>query len=112
MGKKGTKYCFSFSLHSEEKAKLLRSVDTKILSHDSELSEFLQSLQLDEIPNAKDHISLPADLIECVAELSSGSSQDKDVAKAMSESMRKVASVTADVEASIQDLKDMLKVIS
>ena len=87
-------------------------MDSDILSHDSELSEFLQSLQLDEIPKANDHISLPADLIECVAELSTVAVDGKDAAKAMSESMRKVASVTADVDASIQDLKDLLKASS
>ena len=103
---------------SEEKAKLLRSVDSEILTRDSELSEFLQSLQLDEIPGPKDHIALPNDLIECVANLSSISSAEtsgsadasKDVCQSMSEAMRRVASVTADVESSLQEVKDLLKV--
>ena len=55
------------SMYSEEKARFLRQVGEMIEDKDAELVVYLSSLNLEEVPNPGDHLSLPKELIECAA---------------------------------------------
>lgn len=76
------------SLYSEEKAKVLRDIGSKVELKDETLEQFLVSMNLEQVPNPGDHIALPQELIECAAELSGV--QDKPV-KNLSDTMAKLA---------------------
>ncbi len=89
------------SLYSEEKAKLLRQVGDVIEDKDNELVVFLSSLKLEEVPNPGDHISMPQELIECAA----GLSVKEDAVKKLTEAMARIAAVSADVQASLNEIK-------
>ena len=76
------------SLYSEEKAKVLRDIGSKVELKDETLEQFLVSMNLEQVPNPGDHIALPQELIECAAELSGV--QDKPI-KNLSDTMAKLA---------------------
>merc|ERR1719219_3410683 len=78
------------SLYSEEKAKVLRELGTKIENKDEELSNFLLSINLEQVPNAGDHIALPQELIECAAGFSA---VNDNPVKKLSEAMAKLAGI-------------------
>ena len=94
------------SLYSEEKAKVLRDLGTKVDLKDESLEKFLASMNLEQVPNAGDHIALPQELIECAAELSGV--QDKPVKK-LSETMAKLAGISADVQAHLDSIQDIIE---
>ena len=80
-------------------------IDTK----DSSLVEFLSSLELDEIPAADANLSLPQQVIECAAGLSVKGGETSAVGR-LAEAMGRIASVSADVEAALGEIRDMLEV--
>ena len=92
------------SLYSEEKAKFLRQVGELIEDKDTELVVFLTSMNLEEVPNPGDHLALPKEIIECAAGLSA---KDNAVPK-LTEAMSRIAAVSADVQASLNEIKEML----
>ena len=63
-------------------------------------------MNLEQVPNAGDHIALPQELIECAAELSGV--QDKPVKK-LSENMAKLAGISADVQAHLDSIQDIIE---
>ena len=79
------------SVYSEEKAKVLRDLGDKVEEKDEELTIFLLSMNLEQVPNAGDHIALPQELIECAAGLSG--TNDNPVKK-LSSIMAKLAGKT------------------
>ena len=74
---------------------------------DAELVIFLSSLQLDEVPQPGDHLSLPQEVIECAAAVSV---KGEDVTRELKEAMARIASISADVETSISEMREDLKV--
>lgn len=94
------------SLYSEEKARLLRDVGEMIEDKDADLAVFMSSLKLEEIPNPGDHLALPQEVIECAAGLSA---KDNAVQK-LTDAMSRIAAVSADVQASLNEIKEMLEV--
>ena len=70
---------------------------------DEELSNFLLSMNLEQVPNAGDHIALPQELIECAAGFSAVN--DNPVEK-LSGAMAKLAGISADVQTSINEIQD------
>jgi len=95
----------SSSLYSEEKAKLLRNICGDIEMADSELAVYMSSVQIQDIPGPADHISLPQELIECAA----GLSVRPSAVNQLGEAMAKLASVSAEVEASLREIQGLLK---
>ena len=93
------------SLYSEEKAKILRDLSSKIDAKDEELTTFMLSMNLEQVPNAGDHIALPQELIESAAGLSGV--HDNPVKK-LSEKMAKLAGISADVQAGLDEVKEAL----
>ena len=93
------------SMYSEEKAKILRDLSTKIEAKDDELVNFMLSMNLEQVPNAGDHIALPQELIESAAGLSG---VHENPIKKLSEKMAKLAGISADVQASLDEVQDAL----
>ena len=58
------------SLYSEEKAKLLRSVQSSVEDKNLKLSKFMSAIDLDDLQRESDSNKLPNELIECCASLS------------------------------------------
>ncbi len=69
---------------------------------------------MDEIPAPSAHLSLPQDLIECAAGLSvKGEGQGLEGGSAverLADAMARIASVSADVEAALKEIKELLEV--
>ena len=85
------------SLYSEEKARLLREVGDMVEDKEAELAVFLSSLKLEEIPNPGDQIALPAEVIECAANLSA----KENAVQKLTDAMKRIAAVSADVQFSL-----------
>ena len=69
---------------------------------DEELSNFLLSMNLEQVPNTGDHIALPQELIECAAGFSA---VNDNPVKKLSGAMAKLAEISADVQASINEIQ-------
>ena len=92
-------------MYSEEKAKILRNLSTKIEAKDEELVNFMLSMNLEQVPNAGDHIALPQELIESAAGLSG---VHENPIKKLSGKMAKLAGISADVQASLDEVQAAL----
>lgn len=93
------------SLYSEEKAKLLRKVGTMIDEKDQELDLFMTSLQLDYLKLHSEPESLPQELVDRCAAFSA----KPDAIQNLIDSMNKLADTYQDVEAMLQDVKELLQ---
>ena len=60
-------------------------------------------MNLEQVPNAGDHIALPQELIECAAGFSA---VNDNPVKKLSGAMAKLAGISADVQASINEIQD------
>jgi tyrosine-protein phosphatase non-receptor type 23 len=94
------------SLYSEEKAQILRQLGDLVEERDAELAVVLSSLRMEEIPNPGDHIALPQELIEVAA----GLSMKDNAVKKLTDAMARIAAVSADVQASLNEIKEILVV--
>ncbi|RXN13563.1 tyrosine- phosphatase non-receptor type 23 isoform X1 [Labeo rohita] len=94
------------SLYSEEKAKLLRIVMSKIDSRNETLEQFMDSLGLDpeSVDNMEMYNTLPTVLMEKCAALS----VRPDTVKNLIQSMQVLSGVFTDVEASLREIRDVL----
>ncbi|XP_077071053.1 tyrosine-protein phosphatase non-receptor type 23 [Siphateles boraxobius] len=94
------------SLYSEEKAKLLRDVMTKIDGKSETLEQFMDSLGLDpeSVDNMEMYNTLPSVLMEKCAALS----VRPDTVKNLIQSMQVLSGVFTDVEASLREIRDVL----
>uniref|UniRef100_A0ABM5GME7 Tyrosine-protein phosphatase non-receptor type 23 isoform X1 n=2 Tax=Pogona vitticeps TaxID=103695 RepID=A0ABM5GME7_9SAUR len=94
------------SLYSEEKAKLLREVMAKIDAKNEVLEQFMDSLQLDPetVDNLDTYNHIPPVLMEKCAALS----VRPETVKNLVQSMQVLSGVFTDVEASLQEIKDLL----
>ncbi|TSK20078.1 Tyrosine-protein phosphatase non-receptor type 23 [Bagarius yarrelli] len=94
------------SLYSEEKAKLLRDVMTKIDSKNETLEQFMDSLNLDpdSVDNMDRYNSIPSVLMEKCAALS----VRPDTVKSLIQSMQVLSGVFTDVEASLREIRLVL----
>ncbi|XP_052000515.1 tyrosine-protein phosphatase non-receptor type 23-like [Xyrauchen texanus] len=94
------------SLYSEEKAKLLRDVMTKIDGKNETLEQFMDSLGLDpdSVDNMEMYNNIPSVLMEKCAALS----VRPDTVKNLIQSMQVLSGVFTDVEASLREIRDVL----
>ena len=69
------------------------------------MSTFLLSMNLEQVPNVGDQIALPQELIECAAGISA---VNDNPVKKLSGSMAKLAGISADVQASINEIQDAI----
>ena len=94
------------SMYSEEKANLLRRIAYAVEEKNAALDVFILTMDLNQIPNPGDHISLPQEVIECAASLAA---KDNAVEK-LTDAMDRIAAVSADVETSLNEIKELLDV--
>ena len=93
------------SMYSEELAKILRTVGGEIEVANDSLVMYLSSLQLEDIPDTDSLASMPQEIVDCVA----GLSVRPQCVPQLQQAMAKLAGVSADVEASLQEIQHMLK---
>lgn len=95
----------NLSLYSEEKAQILRRLSAKIDERDAELTSFMGSLNL-EILNAmkQPQERLPQNLVDRCAELNAKPNAISDLI----ESMSNLGNICAEVEMSLNDIKQIL----
>ncbi|KAM4027438.1 tyrosine-protein phosphatase non-receptor type 23 isoform 2-T2 [Anomaloglossus baeobatrachus] len=94
------------SLYSEEKAKLLREIMSKIDTKNEVLDQFTDSLQLD--PDTVDNLDLYSHIPPSLMEKCAALSVRPDTVKSLVQSMQALSGVFTDVEASLKDIKDVL----
>ncbi|CAK9828677.1 Tyrosine-protein phosphatase non-receptor type 23 [Anthophora retusa] len=100
------------SLYSEEKAKLLRSVGSKIEEKDQQLNTYLTSLKLEHMslwdPDAQttewERLPLPEELVERCAALNA----KQHVIQDLVDIMRKLCDTSDDVEKILKEIKKLL----
>ena len=93
------------SAYSEELAQLLRTVTGEVERANDSLVLYLSSLQLEDIPDSSSTASLPQEVVDCAAGLSV---RPQCVAQ-LQEGMGRLAGVSAEVEASLQETQALLK---
>ncbi|KAI4891923.1 hypothetical protein NFI96_021899, partial [Prochilodus magdalenae] len=94
------------SLYSEEKAKLLRDVMTKIDSRNETLEQFMDSLNLD--PNSVDNMDMYSNIPSVLMEKCAALSVRPDTVKSLIQSMQVLSGVFTDVEASLKEIRSVL----
>ncbi|KAM4688535.1 tyrosine-protein phosphatase non-receptor type 23 [Discoglossus pictus] len=94
------------SLYSEEKAKLLREIMSKIEAKNEVLDQFTDSLQLD--PDTVDDLDLYSHISPALMEKCAALSVRPDTVKSLVQSMQVLSGVFTDVEASLKDIKDLI----
>ncbi|XP_072269152.1 tyrosine-protein phosphatase non-receptor type 23 [Pyxicephalus adspersus] len=94
------------SLYSEEKAKLLREIMSKIEAKNEILDQFTDSLQLD--PDTVDNLDMYSHIPPALMEKCAALSVRPDTVKSLVQSMQVLSGVYTDVEASLKDIKDLL----
>ncbi|XP_073407294.1 tyrosine-protein phosphatase non-receptor type 23 [Dendrobates tinctorius] len=94
------------SLYSEEKAKLLREIISKIEAKNEILDQFTDSLQLD--PDTVDNLDLYTHIPPSLMEKCAALSVRPDTVRSLVQSMQALSGVFTDVEASLKDIKDIL----
>ncbi|KAI4883290.1 hypothetical protein NFI96_021020 [Prochilodus magdalenae] len=92
------------SLYSEEKAKLLREVMTKIDDKNQILEKFMDSLSCDSVDNLDMFNSVPPVLLEKCAALS----VRPDAVKSLAQAMQALSSVYTDVGSSLEEARSAL----
>ena len=83
----------------------MRSVGGEIEVANDSLVLYLSSLQLEDIPDIDLLSEMPQEIIDCCA----GLSVRPQCVPQLQQAMAKLASVSADVEASLQEIQHMLK---
>ncbi|KAM4580419.1 tyrosine-protein phosphatase non-receptor type 23 isoform 1-T1 [Odontesthes bonariensis] len=95
------------SLYSEEKAKLLRDVMTKIDSKSETLEQFMDSLGLE--PESVDNLDMYSHIPPVLMEKCAALSVRPDTVKSLIQSMQVLSGVFTDVESSLKEIRDVLE---
>lgn len=93
------------SLYSEEKAKLLRSIVTKAEEKNTELTEFLSSLQLDQLNVLDSDQKIPQEIVDRCASMNA----KVEIIQTLVESMNNLAEIISDVEHSLAEVKTFIQ---
>ncbi|XP_053743274.1 tyrosine-protein phosphatase non-receptor type 23 [Synchiropus splendidus] len=95
------------SLYSEEKAKLLRDVMSKIDSRNDTLEQFMDSLGLE--PESVDNLDMYSHIPPVLMEKCAALSVRPDTVKSLIQSMQVLSGVFTDVESSLKEIRDVLE---
>ncbi|KAJ2953915.1 hypothetical protein O0L34_g1550 [Tuta absoluta] len=93
------------SVYSEEKAKLLRQVVGQADAKTTELTEFMSSLQLDQLEVIDSPDRIPQEIVDRCAAMNAKT----DVIQALVDSMNNLAEIISDVEHSLADINEMIQ---
>ncbi|XP_037866683.1 tyrosine-protein phosphatase non-receptor type 23 isoform X2 [Bombyx mori] len=93
------------SVYSEQKAKLLRHVMTQIDAKNTELTEFMSSLQLDQLDVLDSEQKVPQDIVDRCAAMNAKS----EIIQSLVDSMNSLAETISDVEHSLGEIKNLIQ---
>ncbi|CAG4976183.1 unnamed protein product [Parnassius apollo] len=93
------------SMYSEEKAKLLRHVVTQAEAKNTELTEFMSSLQLDQLEVLDSDQKIPQEIVDRCAAMNAKT----EIIQSLVDSMNNLAEVISDVEHSLAEMKSLIQ---
>ncbi|XP_023951524.2 tyrosine-protein phosphatase non-receptor type 23 [Bicyclus anynana] len=93
------------SMYSEEKAKLLRHVVNQTESKNTELTEFMSSLQLDQLDVLDADQKIPQEIVDRCAAMNAKA----DIIQNLVDSMNSLAEIISDVEHSLEEIKSLIQ---
>ncbi|KPI94567.1 Tyrosine-protein phosphatase non-receptor type 23 [Papilio xuthus] len=93
------------SLYSEEKAKLLRLVVSQVDAKNTELTEFMSSLQIDQLEVLDSDQKIPQDIVDRCAAMNAKT----EIIQSLVDSMNNLAEVISDVEHSLSEIKGIIQ---
>ncbi|CAK1544316.1 unnamed protein product [Leptosia nina] len=93
------------SLYSEEKAKLLRQVVSQVEAKNLELSEFMSSLQLDQLDVLDADQKIPQEIVDRCAAMNAKT----EIISTLVDSMNNLAELISDVEHTLGDIKAIIQ---
>ncbi|XP_041968457.1 tyrosine-protein phosphatase non-receptor type 23 [Aricia agestis] len=93
------------SLYSEEKAKLLRHVIGLTDAKNTELTEFMSSLQLDQLDVLDSDQKIPQEIVDRCAAMNAKS----EIIQTLVDSMNSLAEIISDVEHSLEEIKTLIQ---
>ncbi|CAL4067009.1 unnamed protein product, partial [Meganyctiphanes norvegica] len=92
------------SMYSEEKAKLLRQVCSRIHDKNQELETYLASMQLDDISALQTDDQIPQEIIECCADLNA-----RNGVKQLQDIMAKISNSYHDINTALNKLTSIIE---
>ncbi|XP_063617343.1 tyrosine-protein phosphatase non-receptor type 23 [Cydia splendana] len=93
------------SVYSEEKAKLLRQVVGQVEAKNTELTEFMSSLQLDQLEVLDSDQKIPQEIVDRCAAMNAKT----EVIQTLVDSMNNLAEIISDVENSLAEIKTLIQ---
>ncbi|CAG9134725.1 unnamed protein product [Plutella xylostella] len=93
------------SLYSEEKAKLLRQVVNQAESKNTEIMEFMSSLQLDQLDVLDAEQRIPQEIVDRCAAMNAKT----EIIQSLVDSMNNLAEIISDVENTLSECKTMIQ---
>ncbi|KPJ07130.1 Tyrosine-protein phosphatase non-receptor type 23 [Papilio machaon] len=93
------------SLYSEEKAKLLRLVVSQVDAKNTELTEFMSSLQIDQLEVLDSDQKIPQEIVDRCAAMNAKT----EIIQSLVDSMNNLAEVISDVEHSLSEIKAIIQ---
>ncbi|XP_032510581.2 tyrosine-protein phosphatase non-receptor type 23 isoform X1 [Danaus plexippus] len=93
------------SMYSEEKAKLLRHVVAQTDTKNTELTEFMSSLQLDQLDVVDSDQKIPQEIVDRCAAMNAKT----EIIQQLVDSMNSLAEIISDVEHSLNEIKTLIQ---
>ncbi|KAI8428293.1 hypothetical protein MSG28_002499 [Choristoneura fumiferana] len=93
------------SVYSEEKAKLLRQVTSQVDAKNTELIEFMSSLQLDQLEVLDSDQKIPQEIVDRCAAMNAKT----EIIQTLVDSMNNLAEIISDVEGSLAEIKALIQ---
>ncbi|XP_030024253.2 tyrosine-protein phosphatase non-receptor type 23 [Manduca sexta] len=93
------------SLYSEEKAKLLRHIVSQAEAKNTELTEFMSSLQLDQLEVIDSEQKIPQEIVDRCAAMNAKT----EIIQSLVDSMNNLAEIISDVEHSLAEIKNLIQ---
>ncbi|XP_028169896.1 tyrosine-protein phosphatase non-receptor type 23 [Ostrinia furnacalis] len=93
------------SMYSEEKAKLLRHIVTQVEAKNTELTEFMSSLQLDQLDVLDSDQKIPQEIVDRCAAMNAKT----EIIQTLVDSMNNLAEIISDVEHSLAEIKNLIQ---
>lgn len=93
------------SMYSEEKAKLLRLIVSQVEAKNTELSEFMSSLQLEQLDIIDSDQKVPQEIVDRCAAMNAKA----EIIQTLVDSMNNLAEIISDVEHSLAEIKTLIQ---
>ncbi|CAB3250605.1 unnamed protein product [Arctia plantaginis] len=93
------------SMYSEEKAKLIRQIVGQVEAKNTELTEFMSSLQLDQLDVLDSDQKVPQEIVDRCAAMNAKT----EIIQTLVDSMNSLAEIISDVEHSLAEIKSLIQ---